>query len=718
MLLALLFLAGGPVDLADLQRMAQARDVDGLTALLAPKPTGLSPFAVLKSGGAYGVGKYGWKAIALDPPGSNRHFVVLSTQLTSEDTGELLFESKPVGLDYIPEDQALGLHIVRHSLDVRFKPAAHGVVIKDLLTVEESTAGLGFLRLGPQYRIDVIDGKQDFVQSGGIVALNLPAGRSTLNLAYHAEVNLPQFAAAVSASEATLANDYWYPMVARGPAPYDVTIHVPVAWSAVGQGELVEHKVADDEAVFKYRMDVPIVYYSLSAGPFKQFDNRIGDRRYSVWTDAMSDTERRQQTELYAPIIQFYNDTFGPFPFSGYGAMVSRTYGGGALEAYSYATYGLGWLPDEDSHEPSHTWWGGIIPNTYLHSFWNESFADYSTGLYSRNVPIGNRAERALAFVQHADPAPAWDVTPMSRSGVEYGPVADALGYGKGAFVLDALENELGVERMEATLHHWVESHAKDRGCEWEDYERAVHESTGEDFTWFFDQWLRRPGYPRLNINGATYADGAVSLPVTFEGQPFRMTAEVLLRFADGHDVVSKVVIPASPSSTLSVPAAEKPVLVSFDPYRRLVRKIDPDEAPVSIGAAWGSYRHFATGDKASPALTKSAKPISQLPKDLDGAAVIGMPGEAPIIDELARRAGFAIAGDKLTYDGTTIDLNKGAALAIVELGQGKRCLLALGRPELHPNTGDAYIAVTDYLGRFVRGKTHPKTSGHFVFRL
>ena len=35
-------------------------------------------------------------------------------------------------------------------------------------------------------------------------------------------------------------------------------------------------------------------------------------------------------------------------------------------------------------HEIAHTWWGGVVPNTYTRTLWNESFAEYSDGLYGR----------------------------------------------------------------------------------------------------------------------------------------------------------------------------------------------------------------------------------------------------------------------------------------------------------------------------------------------
>ncbi|PMW84813.1 hypothetical protein C1X33_33855, partial [Pseudomonas sp. GW460-E13] len=91
-------------------------------------------------------------------------------------------------------------------------------------------------------------------------------------------------------------------------------------------------------------------------------------RSYGMWSARVPVGQMRPIAALYASIIQFY-ERFAPYPFSQYGGLDSETYGGGAMEAYSYATYGGG-LPSEDPHEPAHTWWGGLINNTYFHSFW------------------------------------------------------------------------------------------------------------------------------------------------------------------------------------------------------------------------------------------------------------------------------------------------------------------------------------------------------------
>jgi hypothetical protein len=398
--------------------------------------------------------------------------------------------------------------------------------------------------------------------------------------------------------------------------------------------------------------------------------------------------------------------------------VVSPSYGGGALEAYSFATYGTGWLPAEDAHEPSHTWWGGVIPNTYLHSFWNESFADYSTGLFAQNVPLGNTGERRLAFIRHAEINSSWEAAPVADAGVDIGSAADGLGYGKGSYVLDALENELGTKKMEATLHRWVTNHVPGTSGEWEEYEQAVKDATGEDYSWFFDQWIRRKGEPKLNVSNARFDDGHVNLDIVYDGKPYRMQAEVLLVYADGTQELKAVTIPPSATSTVSVNAKEKPKLVSFDPYRRLIRTFGGDEAPPTIAAAWHTFPHYTFGLMNSALVSDGDAQGATVPNNLNGIAIIGMPGATPLIDSLISKAGFTVNGTNLTFDGTTIDLSKNAAMALIQLGEGSRCLLALGHPDMVPNTGDAWIALTDHLGRFLRGKTSPKMSGKFVFPL
>ncbi|HZH99159.1 MAG TPA: M1 family aminopeptidase, partial [Fimbriimonadaceae bacterium] len=395
----------------------------------------------------------------------------------------------------------------------------------------------------------------------------------------------------------------------------------------------------------------------------------------------------------------------------------SPVYGGGALEAYSYATYGSGWLPDEDGHEPAHTWWGGVIPNSYLRSLWNESFAEWSEGLFRREVAFGNRDERRLAFVTDAQPSPAYAAAPLAESGAAIGPVASALGYGKGAKVLQILELELGTDLMIETCRDWIRTHPVGENADWEDYEKAVSRVAKQPMTWFFDQWVRRPGWLDFSMEGVSWSGGKVVANPLFKGQPYRFTCEVMLQDSDGKRSFQRVVV--EPGKQVSIPASRRPALVSFDPWRRLLRRYEKDETPVQLGELLGDMRRYTDSAAASwlPGVA-TEKPLSSLPSDLNNVFIVGSPERVKAMAPLCRKAGFTVKGDKLTYAGTTIDLNQGCALAVVDLGGGKRCAIGLGKTLLEPKLGRARTVVTDPYGRFLRGKTEPKTTGFLSFRL
>jgi hypothetical protein len=479
MLLAALLALHAPPTSEQIDAWVKARDFTSLKAVLLPLPKGVrDPFTIIKAGGAYEVGRFGWSASELKPVGDEPGFVVIGTALTSEDIGELVFERSGDKLKFVPEDESLGVSVRHHSFRVRFQPDKKSVDIFDRVAFHATSRNHRFLfRMSPQYHVDTIqDGNGEpvtFTESQGVVlSRRLPDADFEYKIHYTAVVDLPGYAGSISDREATLTNDYWYPMIARNPASYDIEIHAPLGWIPVGQGEKMAQADTKTETIARFRMDLPVTYYSVSAAPYKTYSQVIDGRRLSVWSLRMSQDAMEQQTEFYAPILKFY-EQFAPFPFSGYGAVDSEVYGGGALEAYSFATYGGG-LPEEDAHEPSHTWWGGILDNTYLHSFWNESFADFCEGLYRRNVPIGDVSERRPAFVQPGDGSEDYDQVAILDGGVDAGGVSGALGYGKGAKVLQMLEQLVGTPKMIQIMHDWIAVHEKGTPAEWPEFAQTA----------------------------------------------------------------------------------------------------------------------------------------------------------------------------------------------------------------------------------------------------
>jgi len=706
-----------------LDKMAVAKDAIGLGHFSFIPASQRDPFKVLQTGGAYGVGRFGWHAYELPAPNGKGDYVVIGTALTSEDVGEIVLQRRGAKLVFVPESDAWGAHIDRHRFDVHFDIPHKHVAIEDRMTLSHK-AGPVLFRMSPPYQVkSIVDegGKNvAFKQGSGVVIMDAgpQANGQTLTIRYEATVNLPQYAASISAAEATLVNDYWYPMIARGPAPYEITMHGPKDWVSVAQGEKLSETVAGDEKVTKYRMDLPVVYFSAICAPFKVAEEKIGGRTFHAWSARLNDEKLRMQCELYAGIFNYYSSIFCPPPYPLYGAVDSKTYGGGALEAYTFATWGGG-FPSEDAHEPAHTWWGGIINNTYLNSFWNESFAVFTDGLYHRNVPIGNVSERRLAFVSEASAQDNYTEAAMSESGADIGGTGSSLGYGKGARVLQMLEQWLGTEKMILAMKTWSLTQPKGVPGEWEDFERVVtKQNSGKDIKGFFDDWVRRPGYASFEVTKPAWNDGKLSFDLHWKGSRFRMPLTVLLADNAGHRTYHSVFLDGK-TDTVTLPSPSSPNLVSIDPWRQSLRPISEQETPVQLGGALGGLRKVVEPTHAD--WMKNVEGNDEDGKtttDPAGCFLVGSPETWPLMADLCKRAGFVVKGDQLAYDGTTIDLTKGCAVAIVDLPEGKRCAIGLGKTRIRPGFGRSRLCLTDDLGRFLRGSTEPKTAGPLTFRL
>lgn len=725
-MLALLFLQT-PSILSELDSEAHLRNTGGIRRFYGAEVLGLprDPMAVLHTNGAYGAGKFGWKAVGLTPPGETSTYVVFSTPLTVEDIGERMFLIEGGKLTkYVDEQESFGWAIRQHHFDISFQLAKKKAFLTDtlLLRHEGTSPGELFLRFSPTFVVQSItdlDSKKPvaFSQAGGVVALGNSAGPvRRLKLKYEGTVDLPNYAGTISSRYAMLTDEYWYPMIARQPAPYDATVEVPRGWSVVAQGEKTAHKVTKSGETWTYNMTLPITFFSLSAGAYHTYEQKIGGREFRTWSFRMTPEQSRWQAELYAPILKTY-ETFAPYPFTGYGAVDQPNYGSGMLEAYSFNTGQQGSYPADEPHEPSHTWFGGMFNNSYLRSFWNESFADWADGFCRRNMAIGSKEDRSRAFSEVPEVSTLFDAAPVADAPADTGPAASSIGYGKGAFVLDMLEDELGTPKMVAVVRRWLASRAHGTLANWEDFEAAV----GPEYKWFFDQWLRRPGFPVFTVTDVKYVDKAVTGHVAFRGPAYRMHLDALLDDGQGKRLWTKVDTMESVDGDgfrFHIPCPWKPALVSLDPWLKALRPIEGSERQLTAMTALGLktvYRDPAHPDYMP--IVKGTPPPKGL-MGLSGVLLVGNPATMPAMRALCKQAGFSVKGDYLTYRGMTIDLRRSGALAILDLPGGRHCGIALGTSHLPPNTGQAQVAIFDDLGRFLRGETAPKTSGNLTFRL
>lgn len=297
---------------------------------------------------------------------------------------------------------------------------------------------------------------------------------------------------------------------------FDVT--VPRRTVAVANGVLEGRTRADGRSVrFKWREPVPFPTYAavVAVGRFRLeqggapsglpvvnafpiIDAIKGPKRMRS-NDARRLKKRFRQQATIVSVLEGY---FGPYPYSGLGAIVPPIEGLDPVEAAGRPTYpGVKKvLKDKDfaqlvAHEIAHQWFGNAISITTWRDIWlNEGFATYAELLWvaeNRDVPVGTLFDRdSSAFGYFAD---------MDRPPGDPGP-EDPLNvtvYNRGALTLEALRRTVGDDDFFRTLRTYVDQY---RGgyATTADFIRLAESISGKDLTDLFQRWLYEPGLPDL----------------------------------------------------------------------------------------------------------------------------------------------------------------------------------------------------------------------------
>ncbi|MEP6755202.1 MAG: M1 family aminopeptidase, partial [Chthonomonadales bacterium] len=261
----------------------------------------------------------------------------------------------------------------------------------------------------------------------------------------------------------------------------------------------------------------------------------------------------------------------------------------GALEAYSFTTYGPGIIPGDNPHEWGHTWWGGFVPNTYLRDIWNESLATYSESVYYRRAKGDAAANAILDRAFWVRPFPGMDrlvgAIPLSESFDALFGSAAVVGYQKGGLVMQNLEETLGYNLLQKCLKAFrTKFMYSGKAAVWADFEEIVNSVTGKDYTWFFNQWVRKAGLPKLalanvkstSIGGSYEVEG----DVTQSGSPYWLKMPIWIATAQGHVKTTVQVDGENTHFKISVPST--PTTVLLDPEIRVPRTLTNNDTPAS----------------------------------------------------------------------------------------------------------------------------------------
>jgi len=328
---------------------------------------------------------------------------------------------------------------------------------------------------------------------------------------------------------------YWFPSIdhPRDKATVEFRVRAPADWEVVASGRLVEEQVLDgDTKLTVWATDHPIPVYTMVFGAAELSVEELGALGCEVGSDRCvritqwvygEDVERGRVLFRRAPeIVAFFDSLIGPFPYEKLALVQSSTRYGG-MENASAIFFGEGVVRRGRgdvvvAHEIAHQWFGdAVTEREWSHLWLAEGFATYFASVFYEFRGDETLAQRLRDSAEARYLASPQDV---ARPVIDSLPanlmeLLNANNYQKGAWVLQMLRELLGDETFFTGIRRYYAEYRHATALT-ADLQRVMEEVSGRELDWYFDQWLRRPGYPQVETRHAWDAgEGTLELHVS-----------------------------------------------------------------------------------------------------------------------------------------------------------------------------------------------------------
>jgi len=258
---------------------------------------------------------------------------------------------------------------------------------------------------------------------------------------------------------------------------------------------------------------------------------------------------------------------FGPYPWDKYYMACVTPFLYGGMEHQSMTTIHEALQTDQDVvvHELTHQWWGDLVTcGTWADIWLNEGFATYGEALWHESLG-GSVALRAFMQSQLGFNLGSW-------TGAVYDPEGQGLYlfselvYSKGAWALHGLRGAIGDSAFFRSLRAWRLLHSGQSAVT-DDFQAAVESVTGNDMSWFFNEWIYGPGWP---VYAASFVWGEATLTIRVAqqqdpGWPV-YTMPLQIRVFTGTTDTTLTVRDSLRTQDFSFPFPVKPDSMAFDP--------------------------------------------------------------------------------------------------------------------------------------------------------
>jgi aminopeptidase N len=461
-------------------------------------------------------------------------------------------------------------------------------------------------------RVTVDDRARRYRRTDSTIHIPLPRGDTghfRVQVAYDGQVTDGLVVRRDSARRWTYFGDnwpnrarHWLPTVDHPSDKATVTwsVTAPLARTVIANGSQIERRATGTGArarvTTRWRESKPIPTYLMviAAAPLARHDLGqtacgLGEIARCVPQQVYTAPEQRRSMPgnfaKAGEIVRLFAARVGPYPYEKLAHLQSSTRYGGMENAsaifYSDAAFrGAGVSEGLIAHETAHQWFGNsVTEREWSHLWLSEGFATYWAALWTQHAQ-GDSAFRAnmtrMRGVILSDTGAVTRRPVIDTIETDLMALLNANSYQKGGFALHMLRSELGDSAFFGGVRDYYAAHRHGTALT-ADLQRALEKRSSRDLGLFFDQWLRRPGYPELDVVwSADSASQSIELSVNQSGKfgLYQFTLRLALADSTGATRRVEIGVPAQDTTKVSLPISAPVVSVQADPDVQLLARI------------------------------------------------------------------------------------------------------------------------------------------------
>ncbi|WP_341227847.1 M1 family aminopeptidase [uncultured Arcticibacterium sp.] len=477
------------------------------------------------------------------------------------------------------------IDVTYYFLDIKIEPSTRylkGSVQIDFQPLVENLSDIS-LDLEESYTVDSVVYKNErlgFIQETAQIKINFPAplvlNDVPASIKVYYQGTTPSLRDKIGLAYTTHGNNQpviwtlsepydaplWWPCV-DNPADKadscDVWLTLPSFYTAVSQGvlvDLLENTDGTNTAKWKHRYPIAHYLISIAASNYQLLERSFtyGETAAMpvldyVYPEIANDPRLSPLLDETVEMLSVFSEAFGEYPF------IKEKYGhamfgfGGGMEHQtisSMGTFNTGLI----AHELVHQWFGDKVTCKTWRDIWvNEAFAEFGSYYFTEKsegkAAYNSEVSLAMNGAKFVNGTVAIENTSSVNEIFNF-----AKTYQKGSVVVHMLRGVLGDDVFFKTLKEFQNTEFAYGNASIEDFKAVAERVSGEDLTYFFDEWLFGTGYPKYFFGWEQTEDNTAWLSIIHSGSEdtelFTMPVELSLTFKDGSSRIEKVFVDAN----------------------------------------------------------------------------------------------------------------------------------------------------------------------------